>query len=250
MHLEQQLVGEADFPELITALWEAYEEPHQKFFRVYCPIFNNDREKSLADSITFFQEEYRSSFPESQWTKVVDTDANNRIAGAALWKIHQTNPFENYNEDKVTADWYPEGSMERLIATKYLRDITAPRAKKARRPHIFLNIAFTVPSYRRHGVGSLFLQWGLDKAEEMGLECWLDATPYGRPVYERRGFICTDAWDVDCPMPEGLSEEKKREFEAAREQLLPVPNACMWRPKGGVYIEGVTEKPWETKDQA
>lgn len=265
MRLELQLVGEDDFPELVTALWEAYEEPHQKFFRIFCPIFNNDREKSLVDSIKFFQEEYRNEFPVAQWVKVVDADVNNKIAGAALWKIHQKNPYETYDEGKVVADWYPEGSMERIIANKYLRDTTAPRAKKARRPHVckyqvvlyspgdkancllsVLNIAFTIPSYRKRGVSSLFLKWGLDKAEELNFECWLDATPYGRPVYERRGFIVTDAWSVDCPMPEGLSEEKQKEFQEARERLLPVDNACMWRPRGGVYIEGVTKKPWET----
>ncbi|KAK2867769.1 hypothetical protein FQN49_003488 [Arthroderma sp. PD_2] len=250
MHLELLHVGDDDFPDLIAALWESYEDPAQPFFRIYCPIFNNDREKSLADSTEFFHEEYRNEFPESQWLKVVDTDADNKIVGAALWKIHQKDPFEGYKEENVVADWYPEGTMRRELANRFLRDVTAPRAKKARRPHIFLNVAFTIPSYRRRGVSSLFLQWGLDKADAMGLECWLDATNYGRQVYERRGFISVDSRDIWPSMPEGLSEEDRKEFEIARKETLPAPNSCMWRPKGGVYIEGVTEKPWEVKEQS
>ncbi|KAF3480077.1 uncharacterized protein GIQ15_05424 [Arthroderma uncinatum] len=245
MHLEHLPLGDADFPELTRALWEAYETPHQPFFRAYCPILNNDREKSIANSERLFEEEYRGEFPKAQWMKVVDTDADNKIVGAALWKIYETDPFEGYDEEKVVADWHPEGSMGRVVATGFLRGVTAPRAKMARRPHIFLNIAFTIPSYRRRGVGALFLQWGVDKADAMGLECWLDATDYGRPVYERYGFINVDDRHIESPMPEGLSETEMKEFEAARAEMLPAHNSCMWRPKGGVYTEGVTEKPWE-----
>ena len=34
----------------------------------------------------------------------------------------------------------------------------------------------------------MLLQWGIDQAKERGVEFWLNATPYGKPLYEKYGF--------------------------------------------------------------
>jgi GNAT superfamily N-acetyltransferase len=51
-----------------------------------------------------------------------------------------------------------------------------------------LNIVFTHPSYRRKGIGAMLLEWGVDVAKEMKVDFWLDATPIGKPLYEKYGF--------------------------------------------------------------
>lgn len=32
------------------------------------------------------------------------------------------------------------------------------------------------------------MAWGLEKADELGLDIFLDSTPHGRPLYEANGF--------------------------------------------------------------
>jgi len=52
-----------------------------------------------------------------------------------------------------------------------------------------LNVTFTLPEYRRQGAGDMFMERGLMKADQMGLETWIDSTPIGEKFYERHGFV-------------------------------------------------------------
>ena len=107
-------------------------------------------------------------------------------------------------------------------------------------PSLVLNIIFTHPDYRRKGAGDLILQWGTKKADEMGLEMWLDATVHGRPLYLKHGFIVVTENNVH-PKTETPNEEWKK----LEEELLPITLWAMWRPLGGKYEEGQTIRPWE-----
>ena len=51
-----------------------------------------------------------------------------------------------------------------------------------------LDICFVHPEYRRRGVGRLLMAWGINKADEMGLESYIDATEAGMPLYETCGY--------------------------------------------------------------
>lgn len=45
------------------------------------------------------------------------------------------------------------------------------------------------PNHQRRGIGKLLLNWGVDKAKTEGRDCYLIATPAGRPLYESVGFV-------------------------------------------------------------
>ena len=51
-----------------------------------------------------------------------------------------------------------------------------------------LNILFTHPDYRRKGIGAMLVKWGSEQAKHRGVEFWLNATPVGKPLYEKLGF--------------------------------------------------------------
>ena len=51
-----------------------------------------------------------------------------------------------------------------------------------------MDILFTHPDYRRKGVGSLIINWGIEQADRLGLECFVEATKEGIPCYEHFGF--------------------------------------------------------------
>ena len=45
-----------------------------------------------------------------------------------------------------------------------------------------------LPSHRRRGVGSLLMNVGVKRADELNLECWMEASGTGKPLYETFGF--------------------------------------------------------------
>lgn len=55
-------------------------------------------------------------------------------------------------------------------------------------PFFMLRTLATHPDHRGKGAAKLMLDWGLDKADGLGLVTYLDATRMARPIYEKRGF--------------------------------------------------------------
>ena len=104
-----------------------------------------------------------------------------------------------------------------------------------------LNILYTHPDYRRQGVADLILNWGKKKADEMGVEMWLDATELGVPVYKKHGFTV-----VNVNRLQPAKAEPGEEWREIERELQPMTSWQMWRPAGGDYVEGKSVKPWET----
>ncbi|GMG02453.1 unnamed protein product [Aspergillus oryzae] len=46
----------------------------------------------------------------------------------------------------------------------------------------------TDPRYERRGAASLLSQWGCDSADRLGIECYVESSKKGYPVYKRKGF--------------------------------------------------------------
>ncbi|KAI1335035.1 hypothetical protein F5Y15DRAFT_259758 [Xylariaceae sp. FL0016] len=239
MPLELQEVNtEVDFPELARCLFESYEDPPQEFFHLWFPIRGSGaeaREEAIQEGADRLKI-WKAHDPTEYWQKVVDTRTG-KIVGGALWNIHEENPFANPAADPVT--WFPEGGA-RLFTEKAIENHVRPRSKAAQRPHIYLFIVFTHPVYRRKGVGQQFMSWGMKKADDMGLELFLDATPCGMPLYEANGMVCVDE-NVNVPVTDIPDEDwKEIERRVGRFSFF-----LMWRPVGGKYEEGKTAKPWE-----
>jgi GNAT superfamily N-acetyltransferase len=58
---------------------------------------------------------------------------------------------------------------------------------------------FTDPKHQRRGVGTKLLKWGVERADEMGAEMFLEATQIGRHMYEQNGFQVTQHVIVQVP---------------------------------------------------
>jgi len=231
-----------DFDEIIECEWISYENPFQTFFRLFCPIIGDgpdDRQESMKESTTR-QLEWHQSDPTSYWQKVVDVDTG-KIVAAALWKICPTNPFE-HADDHSEAYWFPKGGQQDFV-TKCLKQFDAPRARMAPRPQVYLNIIYTHPDYRRHGAGDMIMEWGINKAAEMEVEMWLDASVYGIPLYKKHGFVIVNENNLK-PEADGEPDEEWKKIE---KELVPMTLWQMWRPVEGKYVEGITQKPWETQ---
>ncbi|KAJ8119861.1 hypothetical protein ONZ43_g3281 [Nemania bipapillata] len=158
----------------------------------------------------FGDTKWHAEDPSSYWQKIVDTETG-KIAGAALRNIHKENPFTEEHDMEIT--WFPDDD---------------------------LFIIYTSPEYRRKGVAQKFMDWGMKKADEMGVEMFLDSTPVGKPLYEANQFI-TVKDNLMIPQMDSPDEA----WEKLERQTGPVTFYLMWRPVGGKYEEGKTVFPWE-----
>lgn len=53
------------------------------------------------------------------------------------------------------------------------------------------------PQYQGRGIGATLLRWGLEKAQEAGLEAYLESTSAGRALYRKNGFEHIEELDID-----------------------------------------------------
>jgi len=105
-----------------------------------------------------------------------------------------------------------------------------------------LNIIFTHPEHRNRGAGSLLVEWGVRKADEMRVEAYVEAALMGKSVYEKHGFVVVGHPEMKFENP-NPSEEWKRFVQRLQAESL----ALMWRPIGGKYEAGKRVIPWEGK---
>lgn len=53
---------------------------------------------------------------------------------------------------------------------------------------LVLKFLHTDPKHQKRGAGGMLVKWGVDKAKEMGLPAYLEASTAGKPLYEKHGF--------------------------------------------------------------
>ncbi|KAK4503127.1 hypothetical protein PRZ48_006554 [Zasmidium cellare] len=155
-------------------------------------------------------------------TDLPDTDPFGKVVGVSHWKMfpHERSEEELQREkeasdkdDELYPD--PEGfnttAMEDFGAcTKALKD-----KHIGRKPHVYLQVIGTRDGHQRRGVGALSMKWGTEKADELGVPMYLDATTKGKGLYKKWGFQEVDVVPFD-----------------ARKHGYPDPltHVCMLRP--------------------
>ena len=104
-----------------------------------------------------------------------------------------------------------------------------------------LALCFVHPEHRRRGAASLLVGWGTKKADELGIEAFVEATDDGKPCYEALGFIYMNTFYLES----ARRNPSRKWMELERDLRTPIHSYLMWRPKGGKYEEGRTLVPWE-----
>lgn len=93
-----------------------------------------------------------------------------------------------------------------------------------------LNWMAVDPAHRLCGIGSLLMTAGLNKADDLNLECWLEGSSMGKPLYEKFGFrsLLKIAFDTDLP-------DASDEWRKCAHEMTPAAVFAMWRPKRGMW---------------
>ena len=78
------------------------------------------------------------------------------------------------------------------------------------RPYWYLEIIATRPDWQGKGAAGKLLRWGLERADQQGVEVYLEASPDGKPIYEHFGFEEVERLvvDLDGRDPCGTGEEE------------------------------------------
>ena len=83
----------------------------------------------------------------------------------------------------------------------------------------------------------MLVEWGLQKADELGIDAFVEATDDGRPLYTAKGFGYVKTIFLN------TAKKDPSEEWIGLEQRMGTPAHCllMWRPKGGSDADGETK---------
>lgn len=226
---------------ILDVIWAANYKPYEPFVQLFFPILGYTpahRQDAIIESKERFWASHQSD-PSSHWYYVLDTFTGLPV-GCAQWVISESNPFAA-GTPKLTAPWWPEGDY-REFCESILNQVYKPRASWMTRPHCALNWMAVDPSYRLRGIGSLLMNVGILRADELNLECWMEASSMGKPLYEKFKFrvLLKIAFDNEISNPSD-------EWRKCAHEMTPRPIFAMWRPKQGRWTSdrGQMKLPWE-----
>lgn len=129
------------------------------------------------------------------YLKCVDKATGEMIAGARWRYVKPKTPGATERTwEEVEAAFkermqpYDESEPELLTA---LFDIFNEHKRKylGNRPYYALDTLATHQNHGRRGAGSVLVRWGCEKADEAGVQAYLEASPMGAPLYARHGFV-------------------------------------------------------------
>ncbi|RKU45125.1 hypothetical protein DL546_003856 [Coniochaeta pulveracea] len=135
---------------------------------------------------TFWHESFREGFqnPNARFLVVEDISSfPAKFVGFAKWSQHHPpSPYE-----LLPTNWPEEGDPE--WAREFFWDLDRWRREiMGEREHWFLELIAVKREFHGNGAGRMLLEWGCQRADEVGWEAYLDSTPDGYRLYERFGF--------------------------------------------------------------
>ncbi|KAM0513438.1 hypothetical protein ACHAPE_007902 [Trichoderma viride] len=125
----------------------------------------------------------------------VDTALNNQIVGYAVWE----QPVDDEKPPTAPAD--PELPLDvtdmkvfEELKSILKEDHKASFGDRELKDVWHLDMIGVDPLHQRRGIGKALLTWGMRQATKAGRDCYLMATPQGRPLYEAFG------WEIVRPL--------------------------------------------------
>ncbi|TFB05796.1 hypothetical protein CCMA1212_001566 [Trichoderma ghanense] len=131
--------------------------------------------------------------PNTASIVAIDTALNDQVVGFALWDLPVGGDEETEPETVTLAeaempadvtDWKAYAQLQSILKADH-RDTFGERELKDVWHLDFIGVD---PDHQRRGIGKALLSWGIEQAAKAGRDCYLMATPQGRPLYEAAGF--------------------------------------------------------------
>ncbi|KAK1237928.1 hypothetical protein MKX08_002507 [Trichoderma sp. CBMAI-0020] len=125
----------------------------------------------------------------------VDTASKDQIVGFAVWEqpIEDDKPPVATADPELPADATDMKNFEELMSI-LKEDYKASFGDRGLKDVWHLDMIGVDPLHQRRGIGKALLTWGMRQAIKAGRDCYLMATPQGRPLYEASG------WEIVRPL--------------------------------------------------
>lgn len=211
MPFKLERCDEDDMPRWFEIASIAFAHDHP-YFDTEFP--NHDQPSGRAAGSKRFRQTFRDD-KHANWLKVVDDDGT--IVAVAKW-----NEYDGVlpEEEEFDGQWW-ETDDEKKYA-EYLGK-TFLKKRRARMEEVnghcicmyFPSVlpSFTMlisaiaaleflqvdPKYHRRGAGRLLTQWGVKRADELGVLAIIEASGPGSNLYKQEGFEILDEYDLELP---------------------------------------------------
>ncbi|PQE22051.1 Acyl- N-acyltransferase protein [Rutstroemia sp. NJR-2017a BBW] len=138
--------------------------------------------------------------PQSSTRCTMKVTISEQIAGFALWYLptntvaaaetnKKTLDLRSDPKDVETSSWNPPPGMNmQFFMEKIMSFGEAKKRDYVEGRDMMLDLCFVDPEYQNRGVGKMLLEWGMQKADEFGVDIWLVSTPDAKGFYERAGW--------------------------------------------------------------
>ncbi|KAI5923503.1 hypothetical protein F4810DRAFT_209018 [Camillea tinctor] len=231
----EEVKDEQDFDQILPVLWEAFGEPFNSLRRWFIPIHTTP--DAAVEAAKARMVKNWKSHDNLHWVKVTDSESG-KIIGAAEWEIRETIDDLGKAQQPINAYWQSDFTEEKQFCEKLLTSLKEFMKVRMTRPHIELEQLVVHPDHRRRGAGRMLTNWGIKKADELGVETCVESVPFAIPIYEKYGFGNIDGLEPDVAVP----NPSERWQDYAKDDLRVV---IMWRPVGHDYRPGVDTAPWK-----
>ncbi|KAF3057435.1 Acyl-CoA N-acyltransferases (Nat) [Daldinia childiae] len=209
-----ELTNDEDFKAINAAEHEAYSNPFNGVFEL---TKGTSPEEACARQLVWHKIQ-----PGSHWVYVTD-ESTGEVIGGTRYIIYETNPYA-VEQPARKASWLPEGPL-RQVGDHLLACLGKHRPVLMNKPHILISLCFVHSAHRKRGAASLMLEWGTQKADELGLESFVESTEMARRTYEKQGFYVIGDFYLDAQ-----EENPSKEFIAERKRLeCPIHGFIMKR---------------------
>lgn len=138
------------------------------------------------------------SDPTKHGMKVIDTDNDGIIVACATWQETKAMTEEDWEREKEEEmKGYPDARMD-LAGEFIIKSLDAKKRIKGHERRWWELLSLNVlPSYQRRGIGSMLMDWGNAKQEELGLPGFIVASDQGYGLYLKHGYQETERWEFD-----------------------------------------------------
>ncbi|KAI0911321.1 hypothetical protein F4823DRAFT_316450 [Ustulina deusta] len=234
-YLLQEVTDPKDFGEILFMLHTAFEEPYNPLHKWFMPVHTTV--EAMIEAAKQKTVKHWNQLDTLHWFKVTDTETG-KIVGAAEWEIRERIDNPGEAQKPIEAHWHPEGSEEKVFAGKLVTSLKGFMKERMTRPHVELEQLAVAQEHRRHGVATILMNWGKQKADELGIESCIESVPFAVHIYEKLGY-----GNVDSLRPDVTVQDPSTKYQEYAAEDLRV--FLMWRPAGHNYSALVDKAPWQ-----
>ncbi|KAL6720988.1 hypothetical protein ACLMJK_000088 [Lecanora helva] len=128
--------------------------------------------------------------------KVIETNTG-EMAACALWIRTKAMSDDDWQKSRGEAmKAYPDARMD-LLGHFILKSEDAKERIMKDREWWELESLSTLPKYQRQGIGSMVMEWGNRRQEEVKLPGFIQATDQGFGLYAKHGYVEKERWEFD-----------------------------------------------------